>query len=419
MRDLRVQFETKRGSVQAVDGVSFDIADGETLGLVGETGSGKSVTARSLLRLVARPPGVFAGGDTAFRPKSQCPGCGGAGCDACGDIGRVSPACPECAGAGCAACEGSGSLTVDLLTMPERAMRAIRGNHIAMVFQDPGKALNPGLPIRQQMTEVFAEHRHEEILREAGMDPSHCGPVIRRDARRRSRLPERWLLRVPPFRGAHRRLQAVIDERIARALADTRIPNPRKVMMRYPHELSGGMKQRVMIAQALAARPELLIADEPTTALDVTIQARIVDLLAELQERYHMAILYISHDLSLVRHISDRVAVMYAGRLVETGPADQVFASPQHPYTRGLVGAIPSTGQERGRLVAIDGYVPELVDPEPGCRFAGRCPYRAPACERVDPSLVGIAPNRSVACHAFGSPPAGISTGELPTVPRS
>jgi oligopeptide/dipeptide ABC transporter ATP-binding protein len=132
-----------------------------------------------------------------------------------------------------------------------------------------------------------------------------------------------------------------------------------------------------------------------------------------------MAILYISHDLSLVRHISDRVAVMYAGRLVETGPADQVFASPQHPYTRGLVGAIPSIGQERGRLIAIDGYVPELVDPEPGCRFAGRCPYRAPVCGRVDPSLVAIAPHRSVACHAFGSPPAGIPAEELPTVPRS
>ncbi len=153
-------------------------------------------------------------------------------------------------------------------------------------------------------------------------------------------------------------------------------------MSRYPHELSGGMKQRVMIAQALAADPELLIADEPTTALDVTIQARIVDLLAELQQRHQMAMLYISHDLSLVRRISARTAVMYAGQLVETGPADRVFGSPLHPYTRGLIGAIPSPAHRRGGLVAIEGTVPEFIDPAPGCRFAGRCPHAAAVCLR-------------------------------------
>ena len=185
----------------------------------------------------------------------------------------------------------------------------------------------------------------------------------------------------------HRRLEAVVDDRVAQALADTRIPNPRKVMSRYPHELSGGMKQRVMIAQALAANPELLIADEPTTALDVTIQARIVDLLAELQQRHHMAVLYISHDLSLVRRISARTAVMYAGQLVETGPADRVFRSPLHPYTRGLIGAIPSPAHRRGGLIAIEGTVPDSIDPDPGCRFAGRCPHAAPVCLRLDPRL--------------------------------
>ena len=207
----------------------------------------------------------------------------------------------------------------------------------------------------------------------------------------------------------------MIDERIARALADTRIPNPRKVMHRYPHELSGGMKQRVMIAQALAANPELLIADEPTTALDVTIQARILDLLVELQERLHTAVLYISHDLSLVRRISDRVAVMYAGRLVEVGPADEVFDQPMHPYTRGLIGAVPSSTQRRGELVAIEGTVPELIDPTPACRFVGRCPHGARACEHLDPRLEVRGVDRSVACFLYeSSDELGVDASEMP-----
>ncbi|MET0474327.1 MAG: ABC transporter ATP-binding protein [Mycobacterium sp.] len=280
-------------------------------------------------------------------------------------------------------------------------MRTIRGNHIAMIFQDPGKALNPALPIREQVAEVFAQHRAGELLAEAGLDPDHANVLLRRDVRRRSGFFERSALRLPPLRARHRRVEAVLDDRIARALADTRIPNPRKVMNRYPHELSGGMKQRVMIAQALAANPELLIADEPTTALDVTIQARILDLLAELQERLHTAVLYISHDLSLVRRISDRVAVMYAGRLVEIGGADEIFDRPLHPYTRGLIGAVPTAGQQRGELVAIEGTVPELVDPEPSCHFAGRCPHRAAVCEERDPTLAPQEADRMVSCFLY------------------
>jgi oligopeptide/dipeptide ABC transporter ATP-binding protein len=206
-----------------------------------------------------------------------------------------------------------------------------------------------------------------------------------------------------------------MDERVARALADTRIPNPRKIMARYPHELSGGMKQRVMIAQAIAANPELLIADEPTTALDVTIQARILDLLSELQERLHTAVLYISHDLSLVRRISDRVAVMYAGQLDEIGPADDLFARPLHPYTRGLIGAVPAAHHVRGGLVAIDGTVPELVDPTPSCRFVGRCPQRAPVCGRLDPPRSPHGPERSTACFLYEDPVAlGDDAAEMP-----
>ena len=416
LRRLRLHFETKRGLSHAVDDVSFDIHDGETLGLVGETGSGKTMTARSLLRLVPRPPGIFAGGQVLFRPKITCTACLGVGCASCEETGRVGSSCPSCTGAGCLTCEGTGIETIDLLEVSERRIRKIRGNHIAMISQDPGKALNPALTIRQQVAEVFAEHRADEILREAGIDPERVGRLLRRDARRRTGFFERRLLSIPPLRARHQRLRSVIDSRIARALADTRIPNPPKVMKMYPHELSGGMKQRVMIAQALAANPELLIADEPTTALDVTIQARILDLLAELQERHHAAVLYISHDLSLVRRISDRVAVMYAGQLVEVGPADTILSRPMHPYTRGLLGAIPTTGQRKGKLIAIDGTVPELLEVQPMCRFSSRCPYAAPICRRRDPTLDAHNPDHHVACFLYDSAETlGVPAGDMPT----
>ena len=392
VEDLRVHFRSKRGVVSAVDGVTFSIRDGETVGLVGETGCGKSVTARSFLRLVPMPPGIPAGGRILFRPRKACPDCGGAGCAACDGLGRQPVACGECGGTGCARCDATGAETLDLLTIPERRLRNIRGNRIAMIFQDPSKALNPALSIRRQMAEVFSEHRWEELLTSAGIaddgDAGQIDPLTRRAARGRSRLLERRLLSVPPWRSRSRRLAAVLDERIADALADTHIANPRKIMDSYPHELSGGMKQRVMIAQALACDPDLLIADEPTTALDVTIQARILDLIAELQERHHTAVLYISHDLSLVRGICDRVVVMYAGRIAETASSPALFAQPLHPYTRGLLAAIPSRSHRRGELLAIEGTVPELIEPDPACRFATRCPHAGDVCRSMDPPLV-------------------------------
>jgi oligopeptide/dipeptide ABC transporter ATP-binding protein len=350
-----------------------------------------------------------------FHPKVTCTACNGAGCDTCERTGRVTAPCRACSGVGCEKCDHSGQQTVDLLTAPIRRMRAIRGNHISMIFQDPGKALNPALTIRDQVAEVLAEHQSSRLLADAGLDPLHANILLRRDGHRRSTLAEKMALLFPPLRKPHKRLQAVLDERIAEALAETRIPNPRKVMQRYPHELSGGMKQRVMIAQGLAAGPELLIADEPTTALDVTIQARILDLLVELQARTHTAILYISHDLSLVRRISHRVAVMYGGRIAEVGPADQVFEQPTHPYTRGLVGAVPSPKHARGHLVAIEGTVPELLDPQPGCRFAGRCPHTAPVCEHVDPRLREHGPDRMSACFLYdNAEELGVDAADMP-----
>jgi len=420
IEDLRVRFSTSRGTLHAVDGVSLQIPDGQTVGLVGETGSGKSVTARSLLRLVPRPPGRFAGGRILFRPKQRCPRCAGDGCADCDGQGRIPISCRSCDGAGCPVCDGSGREVIDLLTIPDRRMREIRGNRIAMIFQDPGKALNPGLPIRRQLAEVFAYHRAEEILRDAGVareSTAFSARLLRRAAGMRSRTWERALLDLPPLRAHARRLDAVLDERIAGVLSDTRISNPAHIMQSYPHELSGGMKQRVMIAQALACDPDLMIADEPTTALDVTIQARILELIQELQQRHRMSVLYVSHDLSLVRRICHGVAVMYGGRVVELGPADDVFAEPMHPYTRGLLAAVPTRGHRRGGLQAIEGNVPEFIDPSPSCRFESRCPHATRVCRERDPELKtkDARGRHHVACFLYDEPAElGVASEAMP-----
>ena len=401
VRDLRVHFQSKRGIVHAVDGVSFDILDGATLGLVGETGCGKSVTARSFLRLVPMPPGIEAGGSISFRPHRPCSECAGSGCETCRGTGRLPAQCSHCGGAGCDKCDGSGVDDIDLLSISDSRMREIRGNRITMIFQDPGKALNPGMTVGNQIAEVLYQHRSSEILEAAGVDPEDFGLgafLLRRRASQRDRWLERVLLAVPPFRARRDRLTRETDKIVADALAETQIPNPAKIMQRYPHELSGGMKQRVMIAQSLACNPDLLIADEPTTALDVTVQARILELIKTLQERRQTAVLYISHDLSVVKQVSDRVAVMYAGRIVEVGPTESIFRQPMHPYTQGLLTAVPSRAQARGSLTAIAGTVPELISPPPSCRFIGRCPFEAEVCGSHDPELLAVGEDHTVAC---------------------
>jgi len=362
--NLSVRFHSSKGVAHAVDGISFDIKPHETLALVGETGCGKSVTARSILKLVPEPPGEYASGQILLRNP-----------------------------------DGS---TTDILSAPEKQVRSIRGERISMIFQDPGKALNPALTIGRQLAEVFGEHRLSMVLESAGLDSDKPSGTITRIAQQRA-----GFLRKKLYSATHRKVSAAlektIDDSVAKALADTGIPNPRKIMKSYPHELSGGMKQRVMIAQALACDPDLLIADEPTTALDVTIQARILELIHEMQQRRGTAILYITHDLSLVREFADRVAVMYAGRVVETGPAKDVLASPRHPYTQGLLGAIPHSRTPRGELAAIAGSVPQLIDPPAQCHFATRCQFSAPACFGHIPKLLPIAPARDVACLRFES----------------
>jgi oligopeptide/dipeptide ABC transporter ATP-binding protein len=377
VRDLHVHFETKAGVVHAVDGVTFEIRDGETLGLVGETGCGKSVTARSFIRLVPSPPGIYAGGQIDFWSTEA-------------RRNREEP--------------------IDLLKIPTEEMLAIRGDRIAMIFQDPGKALNPALSIRSQIAEVFYQHRSQEILEVLGPNVPR---ILRRAARQENNGVEWLLLKLPPLRSKADKIRKRVDDMVAHALTETQIGNPRKIMNSYPHELSGGMKQRVLIAQALACNPDLLIADEPTTALDVTIQARILELIAELQARLETSVLYISHDLSLVKEICERVAVMYAGRIVETGTTDEIFRNPKHPYTRGLMAAVPSANHRRGKLAAIDGTVPELVDPPPSCHFHTRCPYAVELCRTADPEPIPVGDSHTVACFAFET----IETGAiLPTL---
>ena len=301
VRDLSVRFETYQGVVRAVEGVSFTLEQEETLGLVGESGSGKSVSCLALLGLVPAPPGVIESGSVLFGGR-------------------------------------------DLLKLRAAELRRVRGDQLAMIFQDPMTSLNPLLTVERQLTEVLEVHR-----------------------------------------GLHRR---VARARAAAALGDVGIPNPEARLASYPHELSGGMRQRVMIAMALLCEPAVLFADEPTTALDVTIQAQILELMAALQEKRDTAIVLITHDLGVVAGMADRVNVMYAGRIVETAATGPLFASPRHPYTAGLLASVPSLERDhRAELFSIEGQPPDLAALPPGCAFAPRCAYAVERCAAEVPAL--------------------------------
>jgi oligopeptide/dipeptide ABC transporter ATP-binding protein len=306
---LTTVFDLARGPAKAVDDVSFEIHAGETLGLVGESGSGKSVTAMSIMRLV-QPPGRIGGGAIRFKGR-------------------------------------------DLLTLPEREMRAVRGAEISLIFQEPMTALNPVFTVGDQLAETLAVHG-----------------VSSADAKAR-----------------------VVD-----LLAAVRIPDPAARARDYPHQLSGGMRQRVLIAMAIACKPALVIADEPTTALDVTIQAQILDLLREMKARFSLSLLLITHDLGIVAEMTDRVAVMYAGRIVETGPVRAVLRDPRHPYTRGLIASIPG-GAPGTRLAAIDGSVPALGALPPGCAFNPRCPDRFEPCTGAPPPDYEVGQGGTAKCY--------------------
>jgi peptide/nickel transport system ATP-binding protein len=315
VRDLVTSFRTDAGVVRAVDEVSIDVPRAATVALVGESGCGKSVTALSIMRLVASPPGRIESGSVELDGR-------------------------------------------DLLRLSEREMRDVRGNLVSMIFQEPMTSLNPVYTVGWQIIEAIVLHE--------------------RKSRRQAR------------------------ERALELVRLVGIPEPETNIDAYPHQLSGGQRQRVMIAMALACEPKLLLADEPTTALDVTIQAQILELLRDLQQRLAMSILLITHDLGVVAENARRVVVMYAGRVVESASVDDIFAKPMHPYTRGLLDSIPRPGgapgePRRRRLRTIEGIVPDMRSLPPGCRFADRCPMRVEVCDR-EPPLEIVAPDRSSRC---------------------
>jgi len=312
VKDLVTRFKTREGIVHAVNGVSFDLDEGETLGVVGESGCGKSVTMLTLLRLIPQPPGEIVNGQALFMDR-------------------------------------------DLLAMPPEEIRSVRGAQIGMVFQDPMTSLNPVLTIGKQLMEPLILHQD--------MD--------RRQAQDRA-IELLRLVGIPS--------------------AETRLED-------YPHQFSGGMRQRVMIAMALACSPEILIADEPTTALDVTIQAQIIDLVKRLRQTLSMSIIWITHDLGIVAGLAQRVMVMYAGFIIERAPVKDIYADPQHPYTQGLLGSLPRVDQRRAdRLVNIEGLPPDMLTAPKGCPFAPRCPYAYDRCRAENPPLQAVEVGHEVAC---------------------
>ncbi|GGP34564.1 ABC transporter ATP-binding protein [Streptomyces sindenensis] len=312
VRDLYVEFHTREGVAKAVNGVNYSVAEGETLAVLGESGSGKSVTAQAVMGILDMPPGKIAGGEILFKDQ-------------------------------------------DLLKLRPDERRKIRGQEMAMIFQDALSSLNPVLTVGEQLGEMFVVHR--------GMS--------RKDAKAKA---------------------VELMDRV-------RIPAAKERVNQYPHQFSGGMRQRIMIAMAMALEPSLIIADEPTTALDVTVQAQVMDLLAELQRELNMGLILITHDLGVVADVADKIAVMYAGRIVETAPVHEIYKAPAHPYTKGLLQSIPRLDQKGRELYAIKGLPPNLTRIPPGCAFNPRCPMARGVCRSDVPPLYEVDQQRRSACH--------------------
>jgi oligopeptide/dipeptide ABC transporter ATP-binding protein len=360
LRNLKVDFYTYAGVVKALDGVNLDVREGETLGLVGETGCGKSVTARAVTRLVP-PPGKITDGAILYRGEN-------------------------------------------ILTKSEAEMRKIRGKKISMVFQDPMTYLNPLYTVGDQIIEVISLHQDlQALLLEARLEEIKNkirDPNVAEDDKKKltAQLAE---LRERPPKFSKNEIKKKALEKAIEALRMVNMPDPEKVANQYPHELSGGMRQRAIIAMALCCNPDLLIADEPTTALDVTIRAQILELIMELKQKLKMSILLITHDMGTVARICDRVAVMYAGNIVELSDTRTLFKNPKHPYTIGLLKSIPKLHKESTELASIVGSVPDLINPPSGCRFHPRCSSVRARCVEEKPQPIEVEPYHFVSCHLY------------------
>ncbi|MFX1364355.1 MAG: ABC transporter ATP-binding protein [Promethearchaeota archaeon] len=369
--NLKTYFYTEEGIVKAVDGVSFKIYKDEVLGLVGETGCGKSVTALSILRLV-REPGKIVEGNIFYKG-------------------------------------------ISLLDLTEQDMREHRGRDITMIFQDPLNSLNPVISIGDQIREVFQLHQIDEIKKDLDdrlLERRNKRIEIKEIAQylkenKEELTPEEREINLKKIKDLKKQtvhiplLKDILSERAEKIITEVGIPDAKGILKRYPHELSGGMRQRIMIAMALSCNPSLLIADEPTTALDVTIQAQILDLMKELIKKFQTSILIITHDLGIIAELCDRIAVMYSGNIVEYATSENLFKNPRHPYTKGLLGAIPSIEKRDQVLQTIRGMVPNLIYPPSGCRFHPRCDYRLEVCDKIKPKLTEIGEKYFVACHLF------------------
>jgi peptide/nickel transport system ATP-binding protein/oligopeptide transport system ATP-binding protein len=350
IRNLKMDFGAGPDALRAVDGVSLTIGAGETVCLVGESGCGKTVTALSITRLVPAPPANYAGGEILLNGR-------------------------------------------DVLKMSPRELCDIRGGVVSYVFQEPGTSLNPVFRVGNQIKESLKLHRLGKPVLDgrAGSPLPAAGPNTKDGAHGVTR-PTRPLAKKD------------LDDEVIRLLKLVGIPAPESRIKNYPFEMSGGMQQRVMIAMALASKPKLLVADEPTTALDVTIQAQILELLHDLKQRLGMAILLITHNLGIVGDMADRVAVMYAGQIVELSPAKELLRRPLHPYTKALINSVPKLAGGANRLSAIPGNVPRIGYFPPGCRFAPRCPIAKPECSQAIPELVEVEPGRWVRCPFWKTP---------------
>ncbi len=460
IKDLYVNFYTQAGVVKALDGINISIRKGENFGLVGETGCGKSVTANTILRLIPSPPGKIESGNIIFHPseideylaKTE---------KKIEEIVRTSeqgekdPEVIKLRKDVIRLANG-----YDLLCVDEMFMQRIRGKFISMIFQEPMSALNPVFTAGDQIAEIIMLHEKKSLIqmvlsnmkdRQKALESyqkvhkvpvekgefrcSKCSAMVTDEStictqcggsfkshpfkalelirikriinqyERMQKNPDarvyRFMARIPIIRRYQRPMKHEALEKAESLLRLVRIPDPANVIKSFPHELSGGMQQRVMIAIALACRPKLLIADEPTTALDVTIQAQILKLMKELQEEMGTSILLITHNLGVVAEVSDRVGVMYAGTMAEIGSTREIFKDPLHPYTQGLMNSIPKLTVDTTRLETISGNVPNLTNPPSGCRFNPRCPYAMKICTEDKPALLEISPGHFIACHLY------------------
>ncbi|MFX1254980.1 MAG: ABC transporter ATP-binding protein [Promethearchaeota archaeon] len=366
IRNLHTYFYTYAGVVKALDGINLEIKKGETLGLVGETGCGKSVTAKCIVRLIY-PPGKIMAGEVFYADK-------------------------------------------DLMKISDKEIREIRGSRISIIFQDPATFLNPVMTVGSQLIETIM--LHQDLTKEAiELEISELEENAIADSKAKERVNNLKVELEKIKRGEADRsvkpkrkyLQKAYHENAVSVLKLVKLPDAEEILYRYPHELSGGMRQRCMVAISLSCKPDLLIADEATTALDVTIQAQILQLLNELKKELDASVLIITHDLGIVAETCQRVVVMYAGTISEVAETVELYTNPKHPYTKGLFSAIPKLSEDVERLAIIPGIVPNLIDPPKGCRFHPRCPDCQEICETVKPRLSRVEIDHFVACHVHGS----------------